>query len=107
MSDNEIKHKIISIKRQPTTFGFAIKSNCLVQIFVQVNCASKILHSPIMHTDLAKVREIADKCRIRVPNNSPKYNKESYSSMKQSMTIQKMMKNILELTVDTTIIFLR
>jgi len=62
MSDNEIKHAIISIKQQPTIFGFAIKSNCLVQIFVQVNCASKILHSPIMHTDLAMVKEIADKC---------------------------------------------
>lgn len=34
MSDNEIKHEIISTKQQTTTFGFVIKSHCLVQIFV-------------------------------------------------------------------------
>jgi hypothetical protein len=60
-----------------------------------------------MHTDLAIVKEIADKCRIRVPNSSPKCNEESYSSMKQPMNLQKMLKKISELTVDTAIIFLR
>jgi hypothetical protein len=59
-----------------------------------------------MHTDLAIVKETADKCRIRVPNSSPKYNRESNSSIKQPMTLQKMLKKILELTVDTAIIFL-
>jgi hypothetical protein len=60
-----------------------------------------------MHTDLAIVKEIADKYRIKVPNSSPKYNKESYSSTKQPMNEQKILKKILELTADTAIIFLR
>jgi len=60
-----------------------------------------------MHTDLAIVKETADKCRLRVPNSSPKYNKESYSTMKLPMNPQKMLKKMLELIADATIIFLR
>jgi len=58
-----------------------------------------------MHTDLAIVKETADKCRIRIANISTKYNKESYVSMKQSMNQQNMLKKILESTADNAIIF--
>jgi hypothetical protein len=60
-----------------------------------------------MHTDLAIVKETADKCRTRIPNISTIYNKESYASMKQPMNQQKMLKKILEPTADNAIIFLR